>query len=65
MSGVVQQDSEMKALYTAVVALEDSVSGEAAVTDAVWMTRFTVFDSSHSRRMTRTASAAASAAVLY
>ena len=55
----------MKSLYTVAVALEDSFSGEAADTDAVWMTRFTVLDSSHSRRMTRTASAAAFAEVLY
>jgi hypothetical protein len=55
----------MKSLYTAAATLEDFVSGEAAVTDAVWMTRFTVLDSAHSRRITRTPSAAASAEVLY
>lgn len=55
----------MKSLYTAAAALEDFVSGEAAVTDAVWMTRFTVIDSAHSRRMMRTPSVAASADVLY
>jgi hypothetical protein len=55
----------MKSLYTVAAALEDFVSGEAADTDAVWITRFTVLDSSHSRRITCTASAAASAAVLY
>lgn len=46
----------MKSLYTTTVTPEDSVSGEVAVTDAVWMMHFTVLDSLHRWRMMRTAS---------
>jgi len=57
----------MKSLYPAPPAPASSLSlsGEAADMEAVWMTRFTVLDSSHCRRITRTAATAASAVLLY
>jgi hypothetical protein len=52
----------MESLYP---PLPSSLSGEAAVTEAVWMTRLTVPERSHSRRMVRTASTVASVTFLY